>query len=60
MVYWSNPYKTEVMITPVLEMLKLPKFGHILTSTITFESRDQTLLEALMTLKRLNELEITY
>ena len=60
MVYWSNPYKTEVMITPVLKMLKLPKFGHIVTSTITFESRDQTLLEALMTLKRLNELEITY
>ena len=48
------------MITPVLEMLKLKKFGHILTSTIPFESRDQTLLEALMTLKRLNELEITY
>ena len=25
---WSNPYKIEVMITFLIEMLQLPNFGH--------------------------------
>ena len=32
--FWSNPYKIEVMITPFIEMLELPNFGHMTTSTI--------------------------
>ena len=28
-----NPYKIEVMITPLIEMLELPNFGHMSTST---------------------------
>ena len=31
---WSNPYKIEVMITSLIEMLELPKFGHTTASTI--------------------------
>ena len=41
--FWSYPYKIEV-ITSVMEMLTLPNFGHMTTSTIKFESRDQILL----------------
>ena len=26
---WSNPYKIEVMITSVIEVLQLPSFGHM-------------------------------
>ena len=29
------------MITSLIEVLKLPNFGHMTTSTITFESRDK-------------------
>ena len=32
--FWSNPYKVEVMITFLIEMLQLPNFGHMTTSTI--------------------------
>ena len=27
--FCSNPYKTEVIITSLIEMLKLPNFGHM-------------------------------
>ena len=30
------------MITSLIEMLELPLFGHMTTSTIFFESRDKT------------------
>ena len=39
--FWSNPYKIEVMITSLIKLLELPKFGHITISTIYFESRDK-------------------
>ena len=32
--FWSNSYKIEVMITSLIEMLELQKFGHMTTSTI--------------------------
>ena len=32
--FWSNPYKIEVMITILIEMLQLPNFGHITISKI--------------------------
>ena len=32
--FWSNPYKTGVVIISLIEMLELPNFGHINTSTI--------------------------
>ena len=32
------------MITPLVEMLKLPKFDRIITSAIKFKSRDKILL----------------
>ena len=32
--FWSNPYKIGVVITSLIEMLQLPNFGHITTSTI--------------------------
>ena len=41
---WSNPYKIEVIIASPAEMLKLPNFGLMNTSTIQFESRDEILL----------------
>ena len=28
-LFWSNPYKIEVMITSLIEMLELPNLGHI-------------------------------
>ena len=31
---WSNPYKIEVMITFLIEILQLPNFGHMTTSII--------------------------
>ena len=34
--FWSNPYKIEIMITSLIEMLELPNFGHMITSTILF------------------------
>ena len=34
------------MITSLIEMLELPDFGHMNTSTIQFESRDKILLVA--------------
>ena len=32
--FWSNPYKTEVVITSLIEMLQLRNFGHMNKSTI--------------------------
>ena len=32
--FWSNPYEIECVITSVIEMLELPNFGHMITSTI--------------------------
>ena len=34
MVFWSNPYKIKVMITSFIEILGLPNFGHMITSTL--------------------------
>ena len=48
-VFWPNPYKIEIMITSLIEMLELPNFGHMTTSTILFESRDKILLVKLWT-----------
>ena len=48
-VFWPNPYKIEIMITSPIEMLELPNFGHMTTSTILFESRDKILLVKLWT-----------
>ena len=42
--FWSNSYKTEVMLTFLIEMLQLPNFGHMTTSIILFESRDKILM----------------
>ena len=42
--FWFNPYKTEVTIPSFIEMLELPSFGHMITSTISFELRDKILL----------------
>ena len=32
--FWSNPYKIEVMITSLTEMLEFPNFGHMTTSAM--------------------------
>ena len=32
--FWSNPYKIEVMITSLTQMLESPNFGHMTTSII--------------------------
>ena len=32
--FWSNPYKIEVMITFLMEMLQSPNFGQMTTSII--------------------------
>ena len=32
--FWSNPYKIEVKITSLIQMLELPNFGHVTTSII--------------------------
>ena len=32
--FWLNPYKTEVMITSLIEMLEIPNFGHMTTPTL--------------------------
>ena len=41
--FWSNPYKIEVKITSLIEMLGLPNFSHMATSTIWFESHNKIL-----------------
>ena len=33
-LFWSNPYEIEVMLASLIEMLELPKSGHMITSTI--------------------------
>ena len=42
--FWSNPYKIEVAITSLIEMLELPNFGHMNVSTIKLISHDKILL----------------
>ena len=32
------------MITSLIEMLELPNFGHMIVSTISFDSRDKVFL----------------
>ena len=32
--FWSNPYKIEVMITSLIQILELPNFGRVTTSTV--------------------------
>ena len=32
--FYSNPYKIEVVITSLVEMLELPNLGHMNTSTM--------------------------
>ena len=32
--FWSNPYKIEVMITSLTDMLEIPNFGHLTTSAL--------------------------
>ena len=39
--FCSNPYKIEVMITFLIEMLQLTSFGHMTTSIMSFESLDK-------------------
>ena len=34
LVFWSNPYKIEILITYLIEMLELPNFGYITKSTL--------------------------
>ena len=36
------------MITSLIEMLELPNFGHMITSTIYFESRDRILVKSIL------------
>ena len=43
MVFWSNSYKIDVIITSLIEKPELPNFGHMTISTIKFESRDKIL-----------------
>ena len=42
--FWSNPFKIEVVISSIIEMLELPNFGHMNKSIIQFESRNEILL----------------
>ena len=39
--FYSDPYKIEVTITSLIEMLELPNFGHMTTPTIQFDSRNK-------------------
>ena len=32
--FWSNPYNIKVMVTSLREVLELPNFGHMTTSTM--------------------------
>ena len=32
--FWSNPYKIDVTITSLIQILEFPNFGHMTTSTI--------------------------
>ena len=42
--FWSNPYKIEVMITSLIEMLEWPNFDHMTSSTVWHESHDKVFL----------------
>ena len=41
--FCSNSYQIEVMITFLIEILELPNFGRMTTSTIYFDSRNEIL-----------------
>ena len=47
--FWPNPYKLEVMITCLIEMLELQNFGQMITTTVWFESRYKILLVTSLT-----------
>ena len=47
--FLSYPYKIEVMITSLKEMLEISNFGHMTVYTIKFESRDKFFLLTLWT-----------
>ena len=40
-LFWSNPYKINIMITSLIEMLELLNFAHMTTSIIQFDSCDK-------------------
>ena len=42
--FWSNPHKIEVVITSLMDVLKLPNLGHMTISKIQFESCEKILL----------------
>ena len=41
LAFWWNPYKTEIMITSLIEMLELPKLNLMFTAAISFSSHDK-------------------
>ena len=49
MLFSSNSYKIEIVITSLIEMLELANFGYMNISTIQFELRDKILLVTLST-----------
>ena len=49
MVFMSNPYKSEVMATSLVEMVELLNFGHMSTPTIWFDSHEKILLSEIIT-----------
>ena len=46
--FWSNPYKIEGVITSLIEMLELPNFGHMITSTIRLDSSKKKIVGDVM------------
>ena len=41
LAFWWNPYKTEIMITSLIEMLELPKLNLMFTAAVSFSSHDK-------------------
>ena len=48
-LFWSNLYKIEVVRISFIEMLDLPNFGLMNTSTVLLESHDKILLVTSLT-----------
>ena len=46
--FWSNPYKNEVMMIFLIEMLELPSFGYM-NASAKFDSHDKTFLVTSLT-----------
>ena len=44
--FWSNPYKTEFMITSLKEMPELPNFGFMTTSDISSIINEVTMVSS--------------